>query len=192
MSPLLAIFRTLLKGVMLFFYKKLTLSVNNACVGKVGLTILPFVLLVLHLAQDRVTMLINNNIDLVSSSVVATGHLLFAQIKHQNTLYNIYNLLVPQTDNIAIQTLEKLNNHCDQHFSDGVINIVGGDFKCTCDPSMDRADRLTEHRPRVSTALKNVLTNSNLCDVWRRLNPQVKRYTCMRKKTFLSRQHFSG
>ena len=40
-------------------------------------------------------MLINNNIDLVSSSVVATGHLLFAQIKHQNTLYNIYNLLVP-------------------------------------------------------------------------------------------------
>ena len=45
----------------------------------------------------------------------------------------------------------------------------------------DRADRLAEHRPRVSTALKNVLTNSNLCDVWRRLNPQVKRYTWMRK-----------
>ena len=49
---------------------------------------------------------------------------------------------------------------------------------------MDRVDRLTEHRPRISVAVKNVMNDSGLCDVWRRLNPKHKQFTWVRKNPF--------
>ena len=63
---------------------------------------------------SRMTILIRNNINLVASSVIVAGHILFAQVKHNNYVFNIYNFLVPQKDSIALFIFEKCDYHCGQ------------------------------------------------------------------------------
>ena len=127
-----------------------------------------------------VTTLVKQGIDVLTSSVLGAGHLLFIQIKAQDTVYNLYNLLVPQNDALAVITIDVLSSHCGQ-LNEGVI-VVGGDFNCTLNPLIDRVDRPAEHRPRLVQALTKFLNDFGLCDVWRRINPLEKKFTWMRKR----------
>ena len=86
--------------------------------------------------------------------------------------HNLYNLLVPQNDALAVITIDVLSSHCGQ-LNEGVI-VVGGDFNCTLNPLIDRVDRPAEHRPRLVQALTKFLNDFGLCDVWRRINPLEK------------------
>ena len=62
---------------------------------------------------------------------------------------------------------------------DGTI-LIAGDFNCTENPAIDRLCTLTERRPKVAMALKNVVNTLSLCDAWRRLNPNERKFTWQR------------
>ena len=134
-----------------------------------------------------VTSLINESkIDVLSSSSIFDGYILYNKLCHNNLIYHVYNTLIPQSDKSAILAISALHNHlskCD----DGIV-LIGGDFNCTENPAIDRLCMLTEHRPRVATALKNVMNKLSLCDVWRRLNPiEQKCHPFIRAKLFHAR-----
>ena len=98
-----------------------------------------------------VTTLVKNNIDVIASGVVFKGSILFLKIKFDDNIYNIYNFLVSQSNVFALKSFTEFSTHCDQH-KDGPV-IIGGDFNCTDNPSIDRLHRPTERRPQVAMAL---------------------------------------
>ncbi len=95
-----------------------------------------------------------------------------------STTYHVYNVLIPQTDCVAIQCIETLRAHCIQH-NDGYL-IVGGDFNCTINPCLDRFRTSFERRIKVAQALQNLMSELNVSDVWRRQNPTKCEYTWLR------------
>ena len=129
-----------------------------------------------------VTILFRKNIAPETSTILFPGHLLFLRVKLNGAIANIYNCLVPQANDTALQLFQNLADHSDQQ-SEGNI-FVGGDFNCTLDPSHDRVAAPAEHRPRVSAALQNFVTTTGLCDVWRRVNPDGDEFTWTRKNLF--------
>ena len=125
-----------------------------------------------------VTTLIKNNITVLETASVFDGYVTFSKIAHNDVIFYLYNILIPQADSDASKAIDLFLKHSDSR-SDGVI-IVGGDFNCTFDPELDRLGIRTEHRPKISMALENVLENLSLYDVWRRRNPAEKKYTWYR------------
>ena len=125
-----------------------------------------------------VNTLVKNNIDVIASGVVFKGSILFLKIKVDNNIYNIYNFLVSQSNVFALKSFTEFSTHCDQH-KDGPV-IIGGDFNCTDNPSIDRLHRPTEHRPQVAMGLGNSTHCLYLCDIWRRLNPSENKFTWFR------------
>ena len=119
-----------------------------------------------------VTTLIKNNITVLETASVFDGYVTFSKIAHNDVIFYLYNILIPQADSDASKAIDLFLKHSDSR-SDGVI-IVGGDFNCTFDPELDRLGIRTEHRPKISMALENVLENLSLYDVWRRRKPAEK------------------
>ena len=58
--------------------------------------------------------------------------------------------------------------------------IIGGDFNCTHNPSLNRFCTTDERRKKMSLILQNLYTEFSLCDVWRRLNPNLCKFTWFR------------
>ena len=104
-----------------------------------------------------VTTLINtNNLDIISSSIIFPGHILHCKIKSNENIFHIYNVLIPQTDSIALRAINSLLSHLSLSRDDGII-VVGGDFNCTENPALDRLLTPAEHRPRVAAALEDAV-----------------------------------
>ena len=68
--------------------------------------------------------------------VIFQSYALYVEIKHESNKYHLYNLLVPQEDEEAGRLFEALERHCAQHDRGDII--IGGDFNCTTNPSVDR------------------------------------------------------
>ena len=95
-----------------------------------------------------VTTLINtNNLDIISSSTIFPGHILYCKIKSNENIFHIYNVLIPQTDPIALRAINSLLSHLLLSRDDGII-VVGGNFNCTEKPALDRLLMPQSHLPR--------------------------------------------
>ena len=125
-----------------------------------------------------VTTLIHRNIEAIASGVIASGSILYVKVKINNDIFNIYNVLIPQSNSFALKYINDMDLHCNQ-CSDGAT-IIGRDFNCTDSPFIDRLNKPTEHRPQISMALRNYMNKNSLCDVWRRLNPSNSKFTWFR------------
>ena len=126
-----------------------------------------------------VTTLVNDSKIVVSSTyIVFDGYILYNKLCHNDRIYHVYNTLIPQSDEMAIQAIAALNDHTST-CCDGTI-VIAGDFNCTENPAIDRLCTLIERRPKVVTALKGILNKLFLCDAWRRLNPNEKKFTWQR------------
>ena len=120
----------------------------------------------------------NENTHLVSSEDIFHGCVIYVSVEANDNLYHLYNILMPQNNDEAVKALEAIENHCNK-VKDGVI-ILGGDFNCTHNPSFDRFCNPIENRKQIALALQNLHNSLSLCDIWRRLNPDSRRYTWFR------------
>ena len=93
-----------------------------------------------------VTLLKTNKLTPLETKTLYCGHLLYAKIALKNSIYHLYNLLIPQSDAEGLCAIQSFYNHCKENCSNGAI-VLGGDFNCTENPSLDRLCTLTEHRP---------------------------------------------
>ena len=122
--------------------------------------------------------LVKNNITVLESSCIYNEYVIYTKISHNDGIFYLYNILIPQSDTQALKAIDYVYKHSES-LSDGVI-IVGGDFNCTLDPELDHLGMPTERRPKISLALNNFINKLSLYDVWRRRNPDEKKYTWYR------------
>ena len=125
------------------------------------------------------TLIKNKNVAIVNSKIIYDGHILFTTVKTNNTIFYLYNFLIPQNDQLALDSIQSFREHCAQLAGDGVI-VIGGDFNCTEDPVVDRLRMPIEHRPRVACALSDAVSALSLRDIWRSLNPEIQKFTWSR------------
>ena len=97
------------------------------------------------------TLIKNKDVVILNSKIIYDGHIIFTTVKTNNTLFYLYNFLIPQNDKLAIDSIQSFREHCAQLAGDGVI-VIGGDFNYTEDPVVDRLRLPIEHRPRVACA----------------------------------------
>ena len=121
---------------------------------------------------------INEKISMTSSENILPGYVNYVNIEVDDTHYHLYNILMPQKNDEALKALETIENHCNA-LKEGTI-VLGGDFNCTHNPSLDRFCNTVENRRRIALTLQNLYTSLQLSDIWRRLNPDSSRYTWFR------------
>ena len=102
------------------------------------------------------------------------GRKLLLNIMIDDKMYTIISVYCPNNVNERTAFLKHLNVWTKQHCQ-SVDNIIcGGDFNCT----INIIDRKTKgYVDTSSNCLKKYLSNFNLCDVWRRLNPDTSAFT---------------
>ena len=119
---------------------------------------------------------INEKIQMISSENIFPGYVHYVSVNVDDSIYHLYNILMPQRNDEALKALKCLENHCDT-LKGGTI-LLGGDFNCTHNPSLDRFCNNVEHRKKIALALQELYHSFQLCDIWRRLNPDSSRDTC--------------
>ena len=89
-------------------------------------------------------------------------------------------LLVNLFDGVA-NTLENmsLDHNCQI--------IIGGDFNCHLDPSLDNLGGRIESKSSVKN-INEIMTANDLIDIWRIRNPDKKQFTCTQKKPLVRRR----
>ena len=126
-----------------------------------------------------VTLLRNNcNFNILDSCTIFPSYVLYHKIMYASNIYHVYNVLVPQKDDLALECIDTLRAHCGER-SEGFI-IVGGDFNCTADPCLDRFRNNHERRSKVARVLYDFLNEISVGDAWRGQNPTKREYTWFR------------
>lgn len=58
------------------------------------------------------------------------------------------------------------------------LNIIGGDFNCTLNPLVDRSTKNDPHKKQSRKTILQYITDLNLAEIWRKLNPDKLEYSC--------------
>lgn len=56
--------------------------------------------------------------------------------------------------------------------------IIGGDFNCVLDPTQDRSTGIDTSHQQTRKIIKKFMSDLNLIDIWRYLNPNKRDYSC--------------
>jgi len=105
--------------------------------------------------------------------VVVEGHLIKITAKFEKMFLVFINVYAPVGGPERVVLFDKLNNilsNCKDEFI-----FVGGDFNCTTNDKMDRNHR--EPHPASQYAMRKIIEEHDLCDVWRTLYKEQRQYT---------------
>ena len=93
---------------------------------------------------------------------------------NQMTLINIY---APTRDNIndQLQFIQELQTSLIEYIDKNLI--IGGDFNTYLNPKLDKKGYPKDSQSTYTTSLTELMEVYNLVDIWRVLNPDLKRYT---------------
>ena len=116
------------------------------------------------------------NIKVLSSTEVVKGRLLIVRAELEGSVFCFVNVYAPNrgTERVGFFTL--LKNEIRNYHHD--LIILGGDFNCTLDFTVDRTSE--EPHPQSSQSLNSVIAHLDLLDTWRVKHPQSRQYTWVR------------
>ncbi len=107
------------------------------------------------------------------------GRLVGTKIKIDDDEYVMMNVYYPTRDHKADQVifLETMKDHVMKYENE--ILIIGGDFNLYVDKKLDKLDSMpdTNDNPNYRNELISLFEALNMVDVWRVLNPSIRRYT---------------
>lgn len=86
---------------------------------------------------------------------------------------NLVNIYGPNDDNLnffenVFLTISSLYG----------INIIGGDFNCTLNPTEDRSTKSDTQKAKARKTILQYMNDLNLIEIWRKLNPGKLEYSC--------------
>ncbi len=116
------------------------------------------------------------NATVLSSTEAVKGRLLIVRAEIESSVFCFVNLYAPNLGPERIGFFTLLRNELIKYHQDHLI--IGGDFNCTLDFTMDRTGK--EPHPRSSQSLSSVVTQFDLLDTWRVKHPQSRQYTQVR------------
>ena len=121
--------------------------------------------------------LLNNNFEHKVTKVECdpSGYFIFLFIEIQGKKYILINLYGPSTGDNPV-FFDTLNNKL-QDANDELI-IMAGDWNCVQDPLLDRKNYATDNnRKNTRTSIKNLMSDHNLCDVYREISNDKQSFT---------------
>ena len=97
-------------------------------------------------------------------------------IIHDETEFCLVNIYGPNSDEPKFY--ENLSNHISKlKGEDEIPIIIAGDFNLTLNQNMDNVNYRRENNTRAREAVKNMMMENGLIDIYRERNPEIKRYT---------------
>lgn len=111
---------------------------------------------------------------ILSKKEIEPGRLLAVRADINGLFFVFVNIYAPNIGSDRINIFNKLKIFLKQQQVNDLI-ILGGDWNCTLDPSLDRNGE--EPNFQSPTVLANIVKISNFTDSWRENNPMVKQYT---------------
>ena len=132
-------------------------------------------------SQSRgVGILFNNNFEYKKHKIYKGdgGNFIFASISAFGKKYLIGAIYGPNKDNPDFY--QNLTEFLKQNSSDSEI-ILGGDFNVIIDQNLDSENYKRENNPKAREKIEEMMISLDLTDVWRDMNPDVRRYTWRRK-----------
>ena len=107
-----------------------------------------------------------------------------AEIKDEN--YLLFNVYAPNNDSQSAKFYEHIVNVLkkeDQIYEDRII--IGGDFNCPLNPSLDKMGGLLATRKKIVDQIENIQNIFNVHDVWRIKHPNQKSFTWSQTSPFI-------
>mgnify|MGYP001556512402 CR=1 FL=1 len=107
----------------------------------------------------------------------ADGRICYIKIQIVDDILNIINVYAPTKSKHKLQLdfLNELKTLVDK--TEQMPTIVGGDFNTYMDPTLDKDSGKLDEISMYSSQLQLMLENYELCDIWRTINPTLKRFT---------------
>ena len=106
------------------------------------------------------------------------GRYIISKIQIDDKLYVFVNVNTPNKDKDSIQFFKKLYillKTEDLECEDNII--LGGDFNCPLNPSLDKRGGIMIPRKAVIESIECLQEELDLVDIWRVKNPDIKSYT---------------
>ena len=126
-----------------------------------------------------VAILIPNHLDIIINEVIKdnTGRFLLLKASFENQPLILANVYVPTKDqqNLQLEFLRFISERLNEFKDDNLI--LGGDFNIIFDPILDKKGGRVEKKSKAACQLLELMENYNLIDIFRLINPDVKRFT---------------
>ena len=113
------------------------------------------------------------------------GRLIYLHVIYQNTSFHLFNIYAPVLEYSKKHFYLRLKSTMSRllNLEETTNIILGGDLNLIFDPSMDRkgghfCDSIT-YRETIHI-VDDIINSFNLTDIWRKLNPNIKRFTWRR------------
>lgn len=106
-------------------------------------------------------------IKIICTSIVVASYLQIVKVMFNNEVWNLINIYIPhdnQRAEIILNALHSSLGRCLANHNDRIL--IGGDFNCTFNPSLDRKGSL-ERNVKISTRLEKIISKYLLYDCWR-------------------------
>ena len=127
-----------------------------------------------------VAVLVRSGLDIViqHKQCDLKGRLIMLNAKVNDKNYFLINLYGPNKDAEAVRFYQDLSTTLRGIDLDGDSNvIVGGDFNCPLDPTVDKKGGILIPRQHVINSIENIQNEFSLHDIWRIKNPNTRSYT---------------
>ena len=127
-----------------------------------------------------VAILVKKDVDCTIHSKILDplGQFVIVKAEIRDKMYVLINIYAPNKDanivsffNNLLVTLQKNNLDEEENI------IMGGDFNCPLNPSIDKKGGLLNPRKAVISTIGNLQEELDLVDMWRVKNPEKKSFT---------------
>ena len=126
-----------------------------------------------------VAIFLNNNFEhkVLSLKSDKNGNFLKIVLKLSSIIINLITLYGPNKDSPGF--FHEIENMLQEENAD--YNIICGDFNLVLNPELDTNNYKLLNNPKARDTVLKILEDHDLCDIYRNLHPNTKRYTWRRK-----------
>ena len=135
-----------------------------------------------------VAILIKNSLNIViqQSEISSDGRFIVLKAAINNEIYTIANIYGPNKDADAVKFYRNLSKLLrNDEFGNEENIIIGGDFNCPLDITLDKKGGLPIPRKYVINSIDELQNEFSLHDIWRLKNPTLQSFTWGRCSPFI-------
>jgi len=119
-----------------------------------------------------------SNIDVKQIHRDNNGRIIIVNFVKNELHFVLTNIYAPNTEIMQTNFYTDLKQiFLDKTFEDNDKIIVGGDYNCVLNANLDKKGGNVKVKESVVKKINEIIDTFELVDIWRRLNPEVRRYT---------------
>ena len=119
------------------------------------------------------------NITIQQREINSDGRFIVLKADVNNEIYTIANIYGPNKDADAIKFYRNLSKLLgNDEFGNEENIIIGGDFNCPLDITLEKKGGLPIPRKYVINSIDELQNEFSLHDIWRLKNPTLQSFTC--------------